>query len=322
MIDTGLADEYLEVLWILREKGQQKQADVKAYFGNTYSQDMLDYLLEEGYITVSAPEGLLAFTDKGESKSRSLIRAHRLAERLLHDVLGIDNYELAACEFEHIVATDLVDGICTLLGHPRRCPDGLAIPPGACCEAESRMIKSPAVSLQELLPGQSGRVISVNAEKDQQLHILEILQIRPGMVVRIHQTAPTVVLECEGAIIAIDDEIAASIFVWRLHPTDVERVLERRGHHRGCACSGEAHMSENRRRRARWLLGRKKRYTMGESASQAYTDSVGNTGAGNYSKKSDEYQCGPAVEGVHRSGWFRSHRKHGDGSQGMQKLNK
>lgn len=157
-----------------------------------------------------------------------MIRAHRLAERLLYDVLGIEDYELAACEFEHIMDTDLIDSICTLLGHPRRCPDGLPIPKGACCRAERKTIRSPSVSVLELKPEESGRVIAVNAESDHQLHILDLLQIRPGTIVRLHQRYPSIVIECDGSNIAIDEEIASCIHVWKLNKSDASDLIRKR----------------------------------------------------------------------------------------------
>jgi DtxR family Mn-dependent transcriptional regulator len=46
------------------------------------------------------------------------------------------------------------------------------------------------------------------------MHKLNGLQIRPGVVIRLHQRYPCFVVECEGGNIAIDDDIAASIRVW------------------------------------------------------------------------------------------------------------
>src|SRR2546422_5965967 len=40
--------------------------------------------------------------------------------------------EQQACKFEHILSPEATDKICTFLGHPRTCPHGAPIPPGAC----------------------------------------------------------------------------------------------------------------------------------------------------------------------------------------------
>ncbi len=149
---------------------------------------------------------------------------------------------MAACEFEHIIDTDLIDGICTLLGHPRRCPDGLPIPPGECCKAEQKTIKSPSVSLLELKPEESGRVVAVNTENDHQLHLLDNLQIRPGTVLKVHQISPSIVIECDGSNIAIDEEVASSIFVWKL---TADRYQEISHHPRGRGMHHRDHGEES-----------------------------------------------------------------------------
>ncbi len=77
----------------------------------------------------SSPEGRYAFSPEGERRARQLVRSHRLAERLTQDVLG-QSAEPSACEFEHLLGTEVVDAICTLLGHPRECPHGYPIPTG------------------------------------------------------------------------------------------------------------------------------------------------------------------------------------------------
>ena len=138
----------------------------------------------------------------------------RLAERLLYDVLG-GEFESGACEFEHMVTLEVVDSICTLLGHPRECPHGLPIPEGECCKHSTRTASSSIAPLTELEVGQSARVAYVNCRDDQRLHKINGLHIRPGAVVRLHQTYPSYVIECEGANIALDKEIAFNICVWK-----------------------------------------------------------------------------------------------------------
>jgi len=157
---------------------------------------------------------IIALTEKGQDHARQIIRAHRLAERLLYDVLGGD-YESGACEFEHIVTPELVDSICTLLGHPGLCPHGMPIPRGRCCKNFSRVAQSPVVPLAELKVGQSARVAYINSKSDQQLHKIDNLRIRPGAVVTLHQRYPAYVIECEGSNIAMDEEIVSNICVWQ-----------------------------------------------------------------------------------------------------------
>ena len=147
-------------------------------------------------------------------RKKKIIRAHRLAERLLYDVLGGD-FESGACEFEHIITPELVDSICILLGHPKTCPHGSPIPQGQCCTESRRTAQSSVVPLVELEVGQSARVAYINCKNDQQLHKIDSLCIRPGTIATLHQRYPTYVVECEGSNIAMDEQIASNICVWR-----------------------------------------------------------------------------------------------------------
>jgi len=124
-------------------------------------------------------------------------------------------HESGACEFEHIVSPELIDGVCTLLGHPKECPHGLPIPEGKCCKSRATMACSSVIPLTDLQVGQSARVAYVNCRNDQRLHKMDGLYIRPGIVVKLHQTYPSYVIECEGANIALDKEIVSNICVWK-----------------------------------------------------------------------------------------------------------
>ncbi len=204
-------EEYLETLWVLLEQGSASREDLRAEVGGDYREDIVEELVREGVLR--SEDGAFSFTEAGHLLARQVIRAHRLAERLVHDVLGVE-YEKGACEFEHIISRDLVDSICTLLGHPRECPHGMAIPEGECCRSRARVVESTVEPLTELEVGREARIAYVHARDDRQLHRLDSLMIRPGVQIRLHQRRPTVVIECEGAMVALDDQVAAAVHVW------------------------------------------------------------------------------------------------------------
>ena len=54
-----------------------------------------------------------------------------------------------------------------------------------------------------------------NCKSDQQLHKIDNLCIRPGVTLTLHQRYPSYVTECEGSNIAMDEQIASNIRVWR-----------------------------------------------------------------------------------------------------------
>ena len=228
-------DEHIEQLWYMREDGSDSIDSLKNSLGDSFNADIIDELASEDIVELTQGDKV-ALTKKGADCAQQLIRAHRLAERLLYDVLGGD-FESGACEFEHTVTPELVDSICILLGHPKACPHGMPIPQGQCCKSSSRIAQSSVVPLVELDVGQSARVAYINCKSDQQLHKIDGLRIRPRAVVTLHQRYPTYVIECEGSNIAMDEQIASNICVWvkpeHLHATGKQTVGQAGGKRNG-----------------------------------------------------------------------------------------
>jgi DtxR family Mn-dependent transcriptional regulator len=206
-------DEHLERLWCMGEQGQDTLATLRRDIGEDFDPAAVAELEAAGLVTRFDDGARVALTPAGEKEARSVVRAHRIGERLIFDAFG-SNFESGACEFEHTVTQELVDSICVLLGHPRQCPHGSPIPPGECCRRAERVVESKVVSLTELKVGESGRVVSVNCREDQLLHRMEELHIRPGSVLKVHQKHPSFVLECEGVSIALSAEVAENVSVW------------------------------------------------------------------------------------------------------------
>jgi putative ABC transport system ATP-binding protein len=124
-------DEVLEQLWAAREKDFHEEPE---HFTPTQHRKVCTRMARIGLVQLQGGE--VAFTPRGEERARSVIRRHRLAERLFMDVLALrdeSSIEKNACTFEHILSPEVTDRICTFLGHPRTCPHGSPIPEGECC---------------------------------------------------------------------------------------------------------------------------------------------------------------------------------------------
>ena len=212
-------DEALEAVWTSTEAGDPTVGRVRrdAVGGATpellQTMQSLDLIAIEG----DGDGARVRMTDRGREIGRRVIRGHRLAERLVCDVLGVplEVAEAAACEFEHTLSHDLTDSICTLLGHPSRCPHGKEIPEGECCrQARSQVtpVIAPATSLDI---GEEGHVAYVALGDHALSHQLASLGVAPGVPVRMHQRYPSFVIKCEETEIAIEESIAKGIFVRR-----------------------------------------------------------------------------------------------------------
>jgi putative ABC transport system ATP-binding protein len=177
MADEEQFDEILEELWVMEEHGERAELGRMDTHGVLPVTIAVEKMTELGLVTTSPhppeahehkpfvnpchdamrPEGifvrdgsaLVALTPRGRTKAGSIIRRHRLAERLFTDSLAMDSeseIEQQACKFEHILSPGATDKICAFLGHPRTCPHGAPIPPGPCCPASARGDESTIAS--------------------------------------------------------------------------------------------------------------------------------------------------------------------------------
>ncbi len=209
-------DELLELIYLLEESGgkitveelKEKSED------DTDVDELLDEMASAGLVTAS--NDVVTFSENGKREAVKLIRAHRLAERLLTDVLLISkegDLESQACEMEHILNPEIVDSICTILGHPSICPHGKEIPDGPCCKDKKRTAAPAVLSLDQLQSGESGRVLYVETTNHARLDKLTTFGMLPGTVIRVHQRQPSLVVLVGETQLAIDREIAQNVHV-------------------------------------------------------------------------------------------------------------
>ncbi|MFH1542521.1 MAG: metal-dependent transcriptional regulator [bacterium] len=208
-------DEILEIIWMKKEQGENDLCVVEAEIEQEKLANVLKPMEEAGLILIKGKDLLL--TENGEQAARGLIRRHRLAERLLTDILdaGKDNIEEPACQFEHLVSDEVTEAICTLLGHPTVCPHGLPIPEGRCCVAARQQVESLIVPLNKVEMGEWVTVAYVLAHNHPRLHKLMSFGITPGVRVKMHQKSPTFVIQVEETQIALEEDIVKDIFVRR-----------------------------------------------------------------------------------------------------------
>jgi Fe2+ transport system protein FeoA len=146
-------------------------------------------------------------------------RFHRLAERLLMDVLTTEETLLdeRACRLEHALLDGLDDHICTLLGHPRFCPHGKLIPEGACCRQKRASVDRLIAPLSELQPDQGGHIAYIQMNNPHHLQKLMAMGVLPGIPITLLRRFPSFVFEAGYSQFAVDEEIATDIYVRLAH---------------------------------------------------------------------------------------------------------
>lgn len=203
------AEELLEALWISLEEQKDGLAP-----DSTADKEALSQLLKGHYVELAGNR--LILTDKGRPEAANVVRRHRLAERLLADVLGTKEDKLThdkACKFEHLLDRGLDESICILLGHPRVCPHGKPIPPGRCCQQQETQPYRLVSPLSRLMPGQKGKVAYIYAPESGKLHKLIAMGIYPGAPVTLTQSFPSYVFQAGHTQFAVDKEIADAIYI-------------------------------------------------------------------------------------------------------------
>lgn len=223
------AEELLETMWIHTEEKMETFISLDSL--QATEKAPVKPLVEAGYINFA--DNRVTLTDKGRPVARSIVRRHRLAERLLADVLGTRDTLIheKACKFEHLLDRGLDESICSLLGHPKICPHGKPIPPGRCCRQKlvpSQKLVSP---LSQLAHGQRGKVAYVYAPESSQLQKLMAMGILPGAPIILLQNFPSYVFQIGQTQFAVDKDIADAIYVRMVKPETTDEIGKEKPHH-------------------------------------------------------------------------------------------
>jgi DtxR family Mn-dependent transcriptional regulator len=130
LIDT--TEMYLRTILELEEEAivplRARISERLGHSGPTVSQTV-GRMERDGLVVVSDDRSL-ELTDDGRQKAVDVMRKHRLAERLLSDVIGLDwaYVHEEACRWEHVMSEQVERRLVELLGHPTESPYGNPIP--------------------------------------------------------------------------------------------------------------------------------------------------------------------------------------------------
>lgn len=232
-------EHILHALYYLQVEHEEGPVDREHAELKRHNGEALEALAEEGMVQIEG--GQVRLTEEGRRRGADVVRRHRLAERLMADVLGMppDAGDYIAGEMEHIVSPELTSSICTLLGHPTECPHGNPIPPGPCCEKGAQAVEAAVVPLSQMRAGEKGTIAYVSSTARPggprrrglrragrgrrgpgpggraRIAHLTSLGLFPGEEITVLQTSPAFVVRLGGTTLAIDRQVAACIKVRR-----------------------------------------------------------------------------------------------------------
>ena len=225
LIDT--TEMYLRTIFELVEEDivplRARIAERLHQSGPTVSQTVAR-MERDGLLTVEGDRHL-ELTEEGDRLATRVMRKHRLAERLLTDVIGLE-WELVhdeACRWEHVISESVERRLMVLLDNPTESPYGNPIPGlaelGQTEGAEEFM--TGLVSLSEAAGAEEARVqvrrISEEMQKDE--HLMSALRrvgAMPDKTITVVTTDAGVLVGSGGETAEIVPEAADHIFVRRL----------------------------------------------------------------------------------------------------------
>ena len=225
LIDT--TEMYLRTILELEEEGQialrARIAERLDHSGPTVSQTVAR--MERDGLVVVSDDRHLELTQEGRKEAVAVMRKHRLAERLLADVIGLE-WEFVhdeACRWEHVMSEQVERKILALISTPDVSPYGNPIP--GLDELGLKMnptFKDGVVSLMDLPRANEGQITYILRRIGEPLQVdsdllvqLKTLGLVPGSQVNIGFFTGSVLLTKVGGEegLRLTDDLALHLFV-------------------------------------------------------------------------------------------------------------
>jgi DtxR family Mn-dependent transcriptional regulator len=209
-------EEYLETVLQLEEEGiaviQARLAERIGHSPPSVS-EMVKRLNADGFLHVEGRA--LHLTAKGRGLAESVVRKHRLAERLLADVIGLEWHKIhnEAGRWEHVISDEVEAKLVALLGNPATCPHGNPIPGGA---------PLPPMDLRplaEISPGTAVRLERVTEQVELDYEALSYLhahRFTPGATATVRSKGPDGTLTVgvgEDFVLSLGPQLASCLLV-------------------------------------------------------------------------------------------------------------
>jgi DtxR family Mn-dependent transcriptional regulator len=210
-------EEYLETMLSLSEEGVPViQARIAERLGRSAPSvsEMLDRLMDDGYVTREGRR--LDLTESGRALAEKVVRKHRLAERLLVDVIGLEWHKVhrEAGRWEHVISDDVEARLVELLGDPATCPHGNPIP-----GSHAVVVPISTRPLAEVEAGERIRLLRISEEVELNMGSLTLLGqggFIPGAVAVVGQRDSEGAMEVTvegGGLLQLPAELPDRLFV-------------------------------------------------------------------------------------------------------------
>jgi len=208
-------EEYLETILSLEEEGiVPMRARLVERLGLSAAavSETVGRLVTQGFVELDGDRHL-TLTTKGRGLATTIVRRHRLAERLLVDVIGLEweKVHAEAARWEHAISADVEEKLVELLGDPATCPHGNPIP-GSHHAAPS----GPTIALADAKAGPItiARVSERLEMSDEALVLIADAHLMPGCDATVlHANADGVTVTTDTGEHRVPTRVAESLYV-------------------------------------------------------------------------------------------------------------
>ncbi|GCE46706.1 DtxR family iron (metal) dependent repressor [Thermosporothrix hazakensis] len=223
---SATVEEYLEAIYNMSVEGDTvigaRLAEKFGVAAPTVT-EMLKRLVKSGYIEMDNKRHI-TLTEEGIQAAEAVLRRHRLTERFLVEILGLQWHQVheEACRLEHYISGAVEEKVIATLRNPKTCPHGNPIP-GLVPNARNYLKDNNAVRLSTIPEGDTARILCISeVVEDEEALIMYLHEkgLTPEMQVKVISAsgdAPTdnFTLSVDGREVVISKGSAAKIWVTR-----------------------------------------------------------------------------------------------------------
>ena len=226
---SATVEEYLETIYNMSAEDEVvigARLAEKFHVSAPTVTEMLKRLVRDGYIEMDAKRQV-TLTEEGNKAAEAVLRRHRLTERFLVDMLGMQWHQVheEACRLEHFISGAVEERVIASLNYPTTCPHGNPIP-GSVANARTYLKDQGAVRLSTLTMRDKATILLISeVVEDEEALILYLNDkgLTPGTQLRVlakEDEMESVDLHeenfkllVEGREVCISESVASKIWV-------------------------------------------------------------------------------------------------------------
>lgn len=184
---TATVEEYLETIYNMAAENEVvigARLAEKFHVAPPTVTEMLKRLVRDGYVEMDQKRQI-SLTQAGYTAAEAVLRRHRLTERFLVDMLGMQWHQVheEACRLEHFISGAVEERVLASLNFPTTCPHGNPIP-GEVPSARTYLQDQGAVRLSTVAKGEVVKILCISEvveDEEALIHYLHDKGLTPGM---------------------------------------------------------------------------------------------------------------------------------------------